>query len=167
MLLSACGRQESAMEVDGRGVFTTALLETLEQAMSERVSYEELMWRMPDLSGYVLHFNAFVGFDSHSHECRQNPQCEGVRVHSATESGGFSPDFQPQILVPAGRTEPSSYSDAVTPDGTVILHVEYHPMPCSTQNLRLEGLKLASNIRRRTCEGDRFAYFPYFLWTKK
>lgn len=81
MLLAACGVQESALEVDGRGVFTKALLETLEQVMSERVSYEELMWRMPDLSGYVRYFKASVSFDSHSHECRQNPQCEGVNLN--------------------------------------------------------------------------------------
>lgn len=37
-----------------------------------------------------------------------------VRVHSATESGGFSPDFQPQISSLAAVADLPSHSDAVT-----------------------------------------------------
>lgn len=115
MLLAACGVQESALEVDGRGVFTKALLETLEQVMSERVSYEELMWRMPDLSGYVRYSKAFVGFYSHSHECRQNPQCEGVNLNrrlfstepapSSHLARSLGPSFALIVHSPQGQLE--------------------------------------------------------------
>lgn len=115
MLLAACGVQESALEVDGRGVFTKALLETLEQVMSERVSYEELMWRMPDLSGYVRYSKAFLGFYSHSHECRQNPQCEGVNLNrrlfstepapSSNLARSLGPSFALIVRSPQGQLE--------------------------------------------------------------
>jgi len=42
MLLAACGVREHAIEVDGRGVFTKALLETLSRT-THPITYRELM----------------------------------------------------------------------------------------------------------------------------
>lgn len=53
VLLAACGADESAYEESGRGVFTRALLDTLGSVGEERVTYEELVKRMPILPGYV------------------------------------------------------------------------------------------------------------------
>lgn len=53
VFLSACGGDESAYEVNERGVFTRALLKVLESAASERVSCEELVKKLAILPSYV------------------------------------------------------------------------------------------------------------------
>jgi len=57
VLLAACGASELASEVDGRGLFTTALLEVLTTMGAGRITYADLL-RKINIRG-------------------QNPQCEG------------------------------------------------------------------------------------------
>ncbi|TFK52885.1 hypothetical protein OE88DRAFT_1733873 [Heliocybe sulcata] len=61
VLLAACGSHERARESDVAGFFTKALLETLQRVGAGKITYSELMKRIPDISG-------------------QSPQCEGVNV---------------------------------------------------------------------------------------
>lgn len=49
VLLSACGTEEPALEVNGRGVFTRALLQTMEDRANEEISYDDLIMKMPAL----------------------------------------------------------------------------------------------------------------------
>ena len=51
VLLAACGAGEIAQEEKGRGIFTRALLETLKGAGADKITYGDLMQRIPDLPG--------------------------------------------------------------------------------------------------------------------
>ena len=55
VLLAACKATETAKEdpVDGRGVFTKALLKTLDAVGAEKVSYAQLVRRIPSLPRWV------------------------------------------------------------------------------------------------------------------
>lgn len=53
VFLSACGGDESAYEVNERGIFTRALLKVLESAASERISCDELVKKLVTLPSYV------------------------------------------------------------------------------------------------------------------
>ncbi|KAH7923100.1 hypothetical protein BV22DRAFT_1130887 [Leucogyrophana mollusca] len=59
VLLAACGADELAREENGRGVFTLALIEALKRFGADKLTYAELLQRLPPLSA-------------------QNPQCEGA-----------------------------------------------------------------------------------------
>ncbi|KZS99633.1 uncharacterized protein LAESUDRAFT_718559 [Laetiporus sulphureus 93-53] len=59
VLISACSSREVAMEENGRGIFTSALLEILSAFGVDQLTYSEIPQRIPALPG-------------------QNPQCEGV-----------------------------------------------------------------------------------------
>jgi hypothetical protein len=56
VLLSACGAEESAKEEDGRGYFTKKLLDTLEAVGADKVTYADLIQRIPCLPAYVSYF---------------------------------------------------------------------------------------------------------------
>ncbi|KAG8754566.1 hypothetical protein FRC14_004946 [Serendipita sp. 396] len=58
LLLAACASNQSAMENNGRGVFTQALLETITTLGVENLTYATLIKHLPDLPG-------------------QQPRCEG------------------------------------------------------------------------------------------
>lgn len=47
VLLSACGAEENAKEFQGRGYFTKSLLDTLEVVGADKVTYAELIRRIP------------------------------------------------------------------------------------------------------------------------
>ncbi len=49
VLLAACAPQEKAREDNGRGAFTQALLKTLRSLGTERLSYSDLVARLPRL----------------------------------------------------------------------------------------------------------------------
>lgn len=59
VLIAACNENEKAMEEDGRGVFTVALIDTLAAAGAAKLTYSDLLLRLPHLP-------------------QQTPQCEGV-----------------------------------------------------------------------------------------
>ncbi|KAK0486549.1 hypothetical protein IW261DRAFT_1456027 [Armillaria novae-zelandiae] len=59
VLLSACKHGQEAGERDGRGVFTSALLELLLEKGVDKLTYKEVITSLPDMHG-------------------QDPQCEGV-----------------------------------------------------------------------------------------
>ncbi|KAG6901492.1 hypothetical protein C0995_011170 [Termitomyces sp. Mi166 len=59
VLLAACKQGQSAYEIRNHGVFTSALLSLLEQEGIQRLTYTDVIRRLPDLPS-------------------QNPQCEGV-----------------------------------------------------------------------------------------
>ncbi|KAF8983561.1 caspase domain-containing protein [Cyathus striatus] len=59
VLLAACGAGETSKEKGGTGLFTTALLDTLMSVGADKVTYGDLIQRLPSLP-------------------KQNPQCEGV-----------------------------------------------------------------------------------------
>lgn len=92
VVLTSCGVEEAAFESDGRGVFTRALLETLTAVATEDVSYEELIARLPVMSGWVplsvpqnlLETLIHLPLDHHPQLfTRQKPHCEGVHQHCA------------------------------------------------------------------------------------
>jgi len=56
VLLSACGADESAKEEDGRGYFTKRLLDTLQAVGADKVTYADLILRIPSLPAYVPYF---------------------------------------------------------------------------------------------------------------
>ncbi|KAG6908030.1 hypothetical protein DXG01_006449 [Tephrocybe rancida] len=62
VLLAACKQGQLAMERQGRGVFTSALLTLLEMQGVDRLTYAEVITHLPDLP-------------------LQNPQCEGANQH--------------------------------------------------------------------------------------
>ena len=49
VLLSACGAEENASEDEGRGYFTKRLLDTLEIVGADKVTYADLIQRIPSL----------------------------------------------------------------------------------------------------------------------
>jgi hypothetical protein len=49
MLLAACSAREVAVEENGRGRFTTALLATLSNVGADNVTYTDLIQRLPIL----------------------------------------------------------------------------------------------------------------------
>jgi len=49
VLLSACGAEEAAKEEEGRGYFTEQLLNALEDIGADRVTYADLIHRIPHL----------------------------------------------------------------------------------------------------------------------
>jgi Caspase domain len=51
VLLTACGADEPAREQKGRGLFTSALLEVLSQVDPSKVTYTDLMKRIPHIPG--------------------------------------------------------------------------------------------------------------------
>ncbi|KAF8993487.1 caspase domain-containing protein [Cyathus striatus] len=59
VLLAACGAGETSKEKGGTGLFTTALLDTLMSVGADKLTYGDLIQRLPSLP-------------------KQNPQCEGV-----------------------------------------------------------------------------------------
>ncbi|KAH0832379.1 hypothetical protein J3R83DRAFT_13411 [Lanmaoa asiatica] len=61
VLLAACGEKELAYEHEGRGLFTTALLETLKNCAIDDLTYSAVLER--------IHLN------------KQNPHCEGFNQH--------------------------------------------------------------------------------------
>ncbi|KAF8452912.1 caspase domain-containing protein [Boletus edulis BED1] len=61
VLLAACGEEERAYEHEGRGQFTTALLETLKNCAIDDLTYNEVL--------------------EHIHLTRQSPHCEGFNQH--------------------------------------------------------------------------------------
>ncbi|KAF8548558.1 hypothetical protein OG21DRAFT_1422872 [Imleria badia] len=73
VLLAACGEKERAFEHEGRGQFTTAILETLKNRAIDDITYTEVL--------------------EHIHLDRQSPHCEGVNQHRII--------FDPRV--PAGR----------------------------------------------------------------
>jgi len=64
VLLAACRAKELAYEVQGKGVFTTALLKLLHEVGPQNLTYDSLLRRLPRLT-------------------EQNPQCEGHHRHRA------------------------------------------------------------------------------------
>jgi hypothetical protein len=51
VLLAACGAKEKAREEMGRGVFTKAFLEVLTNIGADKITYSDLLERMPALPG--------------------------------------------------------------------------------------------------------------------
>jgi hypothetical protein len=51
VLLAACSATESAKESNERGIFTTALLATLSDVDPDKVTYADLIQRLPILPG--------------------------------------------------------------------------------------------------------------------
>lgn len=49
VLLAACGRKEKAAEYEGRGYFTKALFDTLRATGADKVTYAEIIERVPCL----------------------------------------------------------------------------------------------------------------------
>jgi hypothetical protein len=49
ILLAACGEEESAIEENGRGVFTKALLHVLESFGADNLTYQDVLHRLPIL----------------------------------------------------------------------------------------------------------------------
>jgi len=76
VLLAACGANELAMEVDGRGFFTQALLEVLTTVGAERITYAGLLRRIRKLHGSVWNLSV-IEYDCLTCIPSQNPQCEG------------------------------------------------------------------------------------------
>ncbi|KIJ27950.1 hypothetical protein M422DRAFT_71496 [Sphaerobolus stellatus SS14] len=60
VLIAACGAEEKAREHCGRGIFTEALVKTLRSVGADKVTYQDVLKRIPALPS------------------DQNPQCEGV-----------------------------------------------------------------------------------------
>lgn len=60
-LLAACGSEQTAREEGGRGLFTHALLETLTRVGANKLTYAQLIDRLPALSSYV-YFTSFSIF---------------------------------------------------------------------------------------------------------
>lgn len=56
VLLAACGSAEFAREQQGRGWFTKALLDVLYTVGADKLTYTDLMKRLPDLPGYVPYY---------------------------------------------------------------------------------------------------------------
>ncbi|KAA1472307.1 hypothetical protein DENSPDRAFT_173021 [Dentipellis sp. KUC8613] len=61
VLLAACGAAETAQERDGRGVFTKSFLETIISTGADKLTYRDIIQRIPNLPA-------------------QNPQCEGFHA---------------------------------------------------------------------------------------
>ena len=53
VLLAACSRNELAWELDGRGLFTKALLKVLTEVGSKKLDYATLIRKLEDLSRYI------------------------------------------------------------------------------------------------------------------
>lgn len=56
ILLAACGADEKAQEQGGRGMFTCALLDVLNDVDASKLTYTDLMRRIGHLPGYVCMF---------------------------------------------------------------------------------------------------------------
>jgi Caspase domain len=50
VLLAACGAKELAFEQEGRGAFTSALLELLRTICAQNITYANLLQRLPTLT---------------------------------------------------------------------------------------------------------------------
>ncbi|KZV62922.1 hypothetical protein PENSPDRAFT_692082 [Peniophora sp. CONT] len=95
VFLTACRESEFAQEVDRRGLFTSALLDTLRNIAVHKVSYLDLMQRIPNIPGQTpkceghnrhrMLFNALVRSKAHA-------------VYRVTEEDG-------QLIVDAGSTQ--------------------------------------------------------------
>jgi hypothetical protein len=51
VLLAACMTNQTAKELEGRGLFTSELLKLLRVAGTENITYRELIARLPDFTG--------------------------------------------------------------------------------------------------------------------
>ncbi|KAK0234519.1 caspase domain-containing protein [Armillaria nabsnona] len=80
VLLSACRAEQTAMEENRRGVFTSALLGLLREMGVDKLTYRDVITNLPDLHA-------------------QNPQCEGVhqsrylfnsKAHGITKNAEFA-----------------------------------------------------------------------------
>jgi hypothetical protein len=56
VLLAACGADEEAKEENGRGYFTKRLLDTLEAVGADKVTYADLIQRIPSIPTCVPYF---------------------------------------------------------------------------------------------------------------
>ena len=83
VLLAACGEKERAYEHEGRGQFTSALLEVLESCALNDVTYTDVLERV-NLEKYESFrtYNKSVILTS-SDKSRQNPHCEGLNRYRA------------------------------------------------------------------------------------
>lgn len=54
VFLAACREREKAHEENGRGLFTKALLETLRGVATDKLTYEDLMARIPKIEECVV-----------------------------------------------------------------------------------------------------------------
>lgn len=61
ILLAACGSEERAREEAGQGLFTQALLDTLTKAGANKLTYSQLIERLPALPSCV-YFSFFSLF---------------------------------------------------------------------------------------------------------
>ncbi|KDR81761.1 hypothetical protein GALMADRAFT_221630 [Galerina marginata CBS 339.88] len=96
VLLAACREDEKAKESKGRGVFTHALLDTLQRVGLDKITYKDLVLRLPDLA------------------LEQHPQCEGINqtrlifnsVVSSQQKKFYPIDIGPnptRYTIPAGE----------------------------------------------------------------
>ena len=76
VLLAACGAHELALEDQGRGVFTQALLFLLTGVGADKIRYRDVLEMIYDLPAYV--WDGRLMFPPvHAFFYSQNPQCEG------------------------------------------------------------------------------------------
>ncbi|KAH6917593.1 caspase domain-containing protein [Coprinopsis sp. MPI-PUGE-AT-0042] len=75
VLLAACKQDQQAIERGGRGVFTSALVKLLEKDGIDKLTYQDVIARLPDLP-------------------YQNPQCEGVNQTRVLFNSKVAPPYQ-------------------------------------------------------------------------
>jgi hypothetical protein len=61
VLLSGCRQAQLSREINGRGFFTSALLHVLQSDGVDKLTYEEVLKRLPDIPGWVF---ALLSYDS-------------------------------------------------------------------------------------------------------
>ena len=62
VLLAAFREVEKSHEANGRGEFTRVLLDTLRSVATDKLTYRDLMQRIPDIPEYVHQFNKGIIF---------------------------------------------------------------------------------------------------------
>jgi hypothetical protein len=60
VLLAACGAKEQAKEVEGRGIFTKALLQVLSSVSADTITYTDLLQRIYELPEYAKFPSCFL-----------------------------------------------------------------------------------------------------------
>jgi hypothetical protein len=60
VLLAACRAEEQAWEENKRGVFTKAFLQTLRSVELDKLTYKDVLFRMPEIPSYVSYFPTYL-----------------------------------------------------------------------------------------------------------
>ncbi|THU80313.1 hypothetical protein K435DRAFT_972820 [Dendrothele bispora CBS 962.96] len=90
VLLAACMQGQTAKERKGHGAFTSQLLSSLKEEGVDRVTYKDLVMRMPDLPD-------------------QNPQCEGANRTRILFNSKVSSPHRALFSIRAAGSKPGQY----------------------------------------------------------